>query len=702
MSLLQNFRSDYQNGPSFEIFSAQGSNPLHGWKVIHTGSANSVHKEFDKPTKSSVLVIEGSSQTRLQLPADDKKGLGLIQPYLVFQIFVSSGQSFGLELSITDQDRNKRRLILSSSVKDVTCTALHSRLPLTILIRNEWHNLVIDLPNLVSHCWRGHTFRTLESISLSPYCRLRRIFTMKSCPIETMTPGDDYVQLPPGVSFDTIPRAMDFPPGILSQTFIYTMERVFKVQGKPSDTGSELSAKDSQSASTPRTQTSKASSNGTRQTRPLRADSASRIRPPGNPIPNQGPSSATRPTIRSDSRQSKQQGGTESLRSSQNSQSGVLATRNQPSGSVRSSIMTSTPSPQPRVRPNQTPDAKSDRASYSVSHVTPDQISNRSPKKDDDLSLAPQSSRNSSTRQSYDSHVEMKADIFANETGEKSSFHSSAQIERQQQFITTPEKYDASKYTPIPILDNCESPSLYHSDQGSETDDLSASIFDPTESTKITTLQSESNTHTFFAKDPYACDVNDFAESRHPQLSRRSQDSAGHQSWTSRPVQIDMDHLRLGEDFESQDNVLEGSFSDSNDDHFEVVAASPVRGIERSHAKWSGQHQQQQQQHQQLHYNSGYYGENDDVLVESLDFQPDENTDSDDDLALSQTNLGPMTSGFMPRDSGRDSMRISTPDFVGVGHSQQRSAPTKGIELLYDPLLDCYYDPKSNQYYQIN
>eukprot|EP00002_Diphylleia_rotans_P013703 TRINITY_DN2673_c0_g1_i13.p1 TRINITY_DN2673_c0_g1~~TRINITY_DN2673_c0_g1_i13.p1 ORF type:complete len:241 (-),score=36.08 TRINITY_DN2673_c0_g1_i13:145-867(-) len=239
MSLLQNFRSDYQNGPSFEIFSAQGSNPLHGWKVIHTGSANSVHKEFDKPTKSSVLVIEGSSQTRLQLPADDKKGLGLIQPYLVFQIFVSSGQSFGLELSITDQDRNKRRLILSSSVKDVTCTALHSRLPLTILIRNEWHNLVIDLPNLVSHCWRGHTFRTLESISLSPYCRLRRIFTMKSCPIETMTPGDDYVQLPPGVSFDTIPRAMDFPPGILSQTFIYTMERVFKVQGKPSDTGSE-------------------------------------------------------------------------------------------------------------------------------------------------------------------------------------------------------------------------------------------------------------------------------------------------------------------------------------------------------------------------------------------------------------------------------------------------------------------------------
>eukprot|EP00002_Diphylleia_rotans_P013706 TRINITY_DN2673_c0_g1_i4.p1 TRINITY_DN2673_c0_g1~~TRINITY_DN2673_c0_g1_i4.p1 ORF type:complete len:121 (-),score=25.92 TRINITY_DN2673_c0_g1_i4:67-429(-) len=97
-----------------------------------------------------------------------------------------------------------------------------------------------------------------------------------------------------------------------------------------------------------------------------------------------------------------------------------------------------------------------------------------------------------------------------------------------------------------------------------------------------------------------------------------------------------------------------------------------------------------------------FMNRNDDVLVESLDFQPDENTDSDDDLALSQTNLGPMTSGFMPRDSGRDSMRISTPDFVGVGHSQQRSAPTKGIELLYDPLLDCYYDPKSNQYYQIN
>ena len=43
--------------------------------------------------------------------------------------------------------------------------------------------------SLVGDIWRGQTFKALESISISANCRLRRIFTMKVQPPDTV--GDD-------------------------------------------------------------------------------------------------------------------------------------------------------------------------------------------------------------------------------------------------------------------------------------------------------------------------------------------------------------------------------------------------------------------------------------------------------------------------------------------------------------------------------
>ena len=57
------------------------------------------------------------------------------------------------------------------------------------LIIFQWLNLCFDMVSLVGETWRGQTFKALESISISANCRVRKIFTMKVQPPDTV--GDD-------------------------------------------------------------------------------------------------------------------------------------------------------------------------------------------------------------------------------------------------------------------------------------------------------------------------------------------------------------------------------------------------------------------------------------------------------------------------------------------------------------------------------
>lgn len=91
------FKNEYQGGAFVEIFSAQGKNPGARWKIL--GSPSVIWKEFDKEVKSFVFVLEGSSQTnKIQLPKENKQNLGLIQRFLVLQIYIPLGQDFSTEL----------------------------------------------------------------------------------------------------------------------------------------------------------------------------------------------------------------------------------------------------------------------------------------------------------------------------------------------------------------------------------------------------------------------------------------------------------------------------------------------------------------------------------------------------------------------------------------------------------------------------
>uniref|UniRef100_A0A670J8X7 CFAP20 domain containing n=1 Tax=Podarcis muralis TaxID=64176 RepID=A0A670J8X7_PODMU len=218
------FKNEYQGGPFVEIFSAQGKNPGMKWKV--SGSPSVIGKEFDKQVKGFVFVLEGSSQTnKMQIPKETRQALGLIQQFLVLQIYVPLGQDFSTELLITDLGNIKRRLYLSTIHKELSVTPLHAKIPLFMIKRKIWCNLCIDLVAFTSEIFKGAVFQSLDGIIVSANCKLRKIFTLKSKPLDT---DDEDADGPT----DTIPRACQLNSDVPQVTQLLNMNKLRPAEQK--------------------------------------------------------------------------------------------------------------------------------------------------------------------------------------------------------------------------------------------------------------------------------------------------------------------------------------------------------------------------------------------------------------------------------------------------------------------------------------
>ncbi|XP_060058987.1 protein CFAP20DC isoform X5 [Erinaceus europaeus] len=220
------FKNEYQGGAFVEIFSAQGKNPGAKWKIL--GSPSVIWKEFDKEVKSFVFVLEGSSQTnKIQLPKENKQILGLIQRFLVLQIYIPLGQDFSTELLITDLGNIKRRLYLSTVHKELSSTPLHAKIPLFMIKRKIWCNLCIDLVAFTSEIFKGAVFQSLDGIIVSANCKLRKIFTLKSKPQDTADKDAGYgVPFPTDEPTDIIPRSCQLTTDVPQVTQLLNMTKL--------------------------------------------------------------------------------------------------------------------------------------------------------------------------------------------------------------------------------------------------------------------------------------------------------------------------------------------------------------------------------------------------------------------------------------------------------------------------------------------
>uniref|UniRef100_A0A667YIC5 CFA20 domain-containing protein n=1 Tax=Myripristis murdjan TaxID=586833 RepID=A0A667YIC5_9TELE len=189
------FKHNYQGGAVVEIFSAQGKDPVAKWK------------------------LNG----------------GIAIPFVLRFLFFFPDSFIN---RVTDIGHLKRRLYLSTVHKDLSITPLHARIPLVGLKRNIWSNLCIDLVSFTGELFKGAGFLTLDGITLSASCKLRKIFTMKTEPACSAACG---VTFGAGL-MDLIPRSCHFQPDVNHITLVLNMDMVRKADVRTglvnTDTGS--------------------------------------------------------------------------------------------------------------------------------------------------------------------------------------------------------------------------------------------------------------------------------------------------------------------------------------------------------------------------------------------------------------------------------------------------------------------------------
>lgn len=171
------FSNVFQGGASgVEIFTSTGKDPLKLWKI-----SSGCSKCYDRTVKGFVYFIDKPSTSTMEIPQTNKESLGISQSILVFQLRCYNNKPFTLEVTVLDQNSNRLRLHISTKFHNFEANTLHAQLPLMILYPDRWCNLIFDLKELTDNCFKPSKFVSIESITIHPSSRIRKVFTLLTC-----------------------------------------------------------------------------------------------------------------------------------------------------------------------------------------------------------------------------------------------------------------------------------------------------------------------------------------------------------------------------------------------------------------------------------------------------------------------------------------------------------------------------------------
>jgi hypothetical protein len=112
--------------------------------------------------------------------------------------------------------------MFSANSKEIVINPLHCRVPLGNLPVGVWINVSVDVLSFVAHCFKSQTFRSIDYISISANCKLRRIFSMRN-PLSEITTKDEEF---PMEYADILPRSMALPNNISQMNVNLNIEKL--------------------------------------------------------------------------------------------------------------------------------------------------------------------------------------------------------------------------------------------------------------------------------------------------------------------------------------------------------------------------------------------------------------------------------------------------------------------------------------------
>ena len=212
-----------------------------------------MRRVYDKSVKGYVYHLSGGPGHKLALPKDASKdrGLGLTQPFVVFQVFVPEGHHASFEIQFSDDKGTWRRLIMSTSFVEVKPSPLHCQVPLppSALPPERWTALAVHVPSMARALFSDNNasqgaagFRAVEHVGVGAHCKLRRIFTLRAAPAGDAAIAGGFCDAlgdhssargaDPIPAVAPVPRAVDFPKDVPHMVSVVVPSRLEGRAGK--------------------------------------------------------------------------------------------------------------------------------------------------------------------------------------------------------------------------------------------------------------------------------------------------------------------------------------------------------------------------------------------------------------------------------------------------------------------------------------
>ena len=168
------YYNKFQTGGSLELYNPTNKELLENWNF--TGKCKKI---YDKSIKSYMHLLDNGGISKMSIPKDNIS-LGIVQGYIVFQIYLLTQKNFSIEISVSDTQNTRHRLIFSSNLRELNMNYFTCVIPMAEIPIGNWVNLSIDVLSFVTYCFKDLTFKSIDNIVFSANGKIRRIFTMRS------------------------------------------------------------------------------------------------------------------------------------------------------------------------------------------------------------------------------------------------------------------------------------------------------------------------------------------------------------------------------------------------------------------------------------------------------------------------------------------------------------------------------------------
>lgn len=178
-----------------ELLSLLKKDTLSIWKF-----QNKAESIYDLQSKSYCL--EFKKGTKIETTS-----LKISNSHIIFQLNIASSNNFSLELGLIDTSHIKKRIIFSSSCKELISNTMHIRVPFSTFPVNKWSNIEFDLGSICEYFNGKNCFLSLFSVCLQFEGKLRKVSSMKQSLKEAILVNKNLhksLYMPIGVEIDNI------------------------------------------------------------------------------------------------------------------------------------------------------------------------------------------------------------------------------------------------------------------------------------------------------------------------------------------------------------------------------------------------------------------------------------------------------------------------------------------------------------------